>query len=151
MCVPALQGFGTPTWDASARGALLGLSLATTRADLARAVVDGVLHQVTDAIEAIGVQELWADGGLSRSGWIVQRLADLAGVTVRRTARADSTALGAATLAGLAAGVWESPEALPEIPVDLVAEPRIPDEDRERARAAWAEARALTTPNDQLR
>ena len=116
VCVPALQGFGTPTWDASARGALLGLSLATTRADLAKAVVDGVLHQVTDAIEAIGVEELWADGGLSRSAWIVQRLADLAGVTVRRTARADSTALGAATLAGLAAGVWESPEALPEIP-----------------------------------
>ena len=54
-------------------------------------------------------RELWVDGGLSRSDWIVQRLADLAGVGVRRTARADSTALGAATLAGLAAGVWPSP------------------------------------------
>ena len=135
VCVPALQGLGTPSWDASARGALLGLSLGTTRADLARAVVDGVLHQVTDAVEAIGVEELWVDGGLSRSDWIVQRLADLAGVGVRRTARADSTALGAATLAGLAAGVWPSPEALPEIPLDLCAEPQLAAAERPRGRA----------------
>jgi glycerol kinase len=142
-CVPALQGLGTPSWDAGARGALLGLSLATTRADLARAVVDGVLHQVADAIDAIGVQELWADGGLSRSAWIVQRLADLAGVTVRRTARADSTALGAATLAGLAAGVWPSAHALPEIPLDLEAEPRLSPGERAEERERWAAARGV--------
>ena len=141
VCVPALQGLGTPSWDASARGALLGLSLGTTRADLARAVVDGVLHQVTDAVEAIGVEELWVDGGLSRSDWIVQRLADLAGVGVRRTARADSTALGAATLAGLAAGVWSGPEELPEIPLDLEAEPRLPAAAREAERERWVAAR----------
>ena len=143
VCVPALQGLGTPSWDASARGALLGLSLGTTRADLARAVVDGVLHQVTDAVEAIGVEELWVDGGLSRSDWIVQRLADLTGAGVRRTARADSTALGAATLAGLAAGVWPSPEALPEIPLDLCAEPQMAAaEPRPRARPLGGRARA---------
>ena len=145
VCVPALQGLGTPSWDASARGALLGLSLGTTRADLARAVVDGVLHQVTDAVEAIGVEELWVDGGLSRSDWIVQRLADLAGVGVRRTARADSTALGAATLAGLAAGVWPTPEALPEIPLDLCAEPHMAAGERDNARAGWAKARELSS------
>ena len=55
VCVPALQGLGSPTWDAGARGALLGLSLGTTRADLARAVVDGILHQVADAVEPMGV------------------------------------------------------------------------------------------------
>ena len=147
VCVPALQGLGTPSWDASARGALLGLSLGTTRADVARAVVDGVLHQVTDAVEAIGVEELWVDGGLSRSDWIVQRLADLTGAGVRRTARADSTALGAATLAGLAAGVWPSPEALPEIPLDLCAEPQMAAADRDRERGRWAAARELTAPN----
>ena len=54
VCVPAFQGFGSPAWDAGARGAVLGLSLGTTRADLARAVVDGILHQVADAVEAIG-------------------------------------------------------------------------------------------------
>ena len=149
VCVPALQGLGTPSWDASARGALLGLSLGTTRADVARAVVDGVLHQVTDAVEAIGVEELWVDGGLSRSDWIVQRLADLTGAGVRRTARADSTALGAATLAGLAAGVWPNPEALPEIPLDLCAEPQMAAPDRDRERDRWTAARELTAPNDQ--
>jgi glycerol kinase len=146
VCVPALQGFGTPTWDAGARGALLGLSLATSRADLARAVVDGVLHQVTDAVDAIGVEALWVDGGLSRSDWIVQRLADLAGVRVRRTARSDSTALGAATLAGLAAGVWERPEALPEIPLDLEAEPQMAAAQRDEHRERWVEACAVASP-----
>jgi glycerol kinase len=147
-CVPALQGFGSPTWDAGARGALLGLSLGTTRADLARAVVDGILHQVADAVEAMGdavtLDTLWVDGGLSRSDRIVQRLADLSGVPVRRTARSDSTALGAATLAGLAAGVWHGVEALPEIPLDLAAEPKLAPSDRARERERWAAARELT-------
>ncbi|MCW3065483.1 MAG: glpK, partial [Solirubrobacterales bacterium] len=127
VCVPALQGLGTPTWDAGAAGAILGLRLSTTRADLARAVVDGVLHQVADALEAIGerVDTLFVDGGLSQSSWVVQRLADLAGVRAQRTARADSTAVGAATLAGLAAGVWGAPEALPELPLDLATEPTL--------------------------
>jgi glycerol kinase len=145
VCVPALAGFGTPTWDAGARGAVFGLSLATTRADLARGVVDGILHEVADAVEAVGkLDTLWVDGGLSRSDRIVRRLADLAGVTVRRTSRADSTALGAATLAGLAAGVWDSPDALPEIPVDLLAEPALAAAERARQRERWAAARDLS-------
>jgi len=148
VCVPALQGFGSPTWDAGAHGALLGLSLGTTRGDLARAVVDGILHQVADAVEAMGdavtLDALWVDGGLSRSDRIVQRLADLAGVRVQRTARSDSTALGAATLAGLAAGVWDRPEALPEFPLDLVAEPELAVSQRTLERERWAAARGLT-------
>ncbi len=144
VCVPALQGFGSPSWDAGARGALLGISLGTTRADVARAVVDGVLHQVADAVDAIGtLQTLRVDGGLSRSDWIAQRLADLAEVRVERTARPDSTALGAATMAGLAAGVWDSPEALPEIAFDLVAEPALDPADRAVERERWAAAREL--------
>jgi glycerol kinase len=135
VCVPIFTG---------GRGALLGLDLGTTRADLARAVIDGIVHQVADAIEAIGgLDTLRIDGGLSRSAWTAQRLADLAGVTVQRTARPDSTALGAATLAGLAAGVWESPEAIPEIPLDLVAEPVLAERERERER--WAAARELVS------
>jgi glycerol kinase len=145
VCVPAFQGLGTPSWDAGAAGAILGLRLGTTRADLARGVVDGILHQVADAIDAIGALEtLRLDGGLSRSDWVVQRLADLAGMPVERTARADSTALGAASLAGLAAGVWDSPGALPEIPLDLVAEPALPDSERARERERWAAARELS-------
>ncbi|HET8952470.1 MAG TPA: FGGY family carbohydrate kinase [Solirubrobacteraceae bacterium] len=141
ICVPALAGLGTPSWDAGARGVVLGLGLDTTRADLARAVVDGVLHQVVDAIEAIGVDALWVDGGLSRSDRIVQRLADLGGIRVRRTPRADSTALGAAMQAGLSAGAWASVDAIPEVPADLVAEPQLDDREAERER--WAEARGI--------
>ena len=129
------------------RGAVLGLSLGSTRADLARAVVDGILHQVADAVDAIGEavapDTLRIDGGLSRSAWIAQRLADLAGVRVQRTARHDSTALGAATLAGLAAGVWKDLEALPEIPLDLVAEPALAPADRALERERWRAAREL--------
>ena len=144
VCVPALAGLGTPSWSARARGALLGLCLDTTRADVARAVVDGILHQVADAITAIGALDVVAvDGGLSRSAWIVQRLADLTGVRVRRTARPDSTALGAATLAGLAAGAWDGPAALPEIPVDLVAEPALAPDERSAERGRWRAAREL--------
>jgi glycerol kinase len=145
VCVPVLAGFGTPSWDAGARGVVLGLGLDTTRADLARAVVDGVLHQVVDAIDAIGVASLWVDGGLSRSDWIVQRLADLGGVRVQRTPRADSTALGAAMLAGLAAGAWSTPSEIPRVAADLVAEPR--ECDREAERARWAAATELARSN----
>jgi glycerol kinase len=145
VCVPVLQGFGSPSWDAGARGSVLGLHLGTTRADLARAVVDGILHQVADAVEAIGTLDmLRIDGGLSRSDWIAQRLADLVGVRVQRTARHDSTALGAATLAGLAAGLWDGLEALPEISADLVVEPSLTPAERARERDRWAAARQLT-------
>jgi glycerol kinase len=147
VCVPALAGFGTPTWDAGARGALLGLSLGTTRADLARALLDGIVHQVADAIEAmrdaVHVQAVWIDGGLSRSDWVVQRLADLADVRVQRTPRADSTALGAAMLAGLAAGVWDGLDSLPRIAPDAVAEPALAPSQRARDRERWAQAREL--------
>jgi glycerol kinase len=141
ICVPALQGFGSPSWDAGARGALLGLDLGTTRADLGRAVVDGILHQVADAVEAIGrLDRLRIDGGLSRSAWIAQRLADLTATTVERSLRPDSTAIGAATLAGLAAGVWDEPDDVPAIEADLVAEP---SNDTTADRERWAEARDL--------
>ena len=148
VCVPVLQGSGSPSWDARVRGSLLGLSLATTRAELARAVVDGILHQVADAVEAMAqtvrLEQLWADGGLSRSPWIVQRLADHAGIRVQRTTRSDSTVLGAATLAGIAAGVWDGPGALPPMPLDAVAEPKLTPGEREHERERWAAARELT-------
>jgi glycerol kinase len=81
------------------------------------------------------------DGGLSRSDWIMQRLADLAEVPVRRAGRADSTGLGAAALAGLAAGVWDEPGSLPPIAAGTLAEPRPAGGARER----WAAARAAVT------
>jgi glycerol kinase len=148
VSVPALQGLGTPAWDAGTSGALLGLRPGAGRAELVRAVVDGVLHQVADALDAIApsvrVETVRLDGGLARSPWIVQRLADLAGVRVERSARHDATVLGAATLAGLAAGVWDSPDALPEVAAGPVAEPEMDAVERERRRERWAAARELT-------
>ena len=137
-----------PELDRRLTGNVEGVSLmrlSTTRAQVARAVVDGVLHQVVDALEAIGgISRLRLDGGLARSGWVVQRLADLAGVPVERAGRADSTALGAATLDGLAAGVWATDDALPRIPPDLVAEPALPGTQRDDRRERWIAARAVS-------
>ncbi|HLH67108.1 MAG TPA: FGGY family carbohydrate kinase [Solirubrobacteraceae bacterium] len=147
VCVPALQGLGTPSWDAETRGALLGLSRATTRAEIARAVVDGVLHQVADALDAISVElpiaTVLLDGGMSRSAWIVQRLADIAGVRVQRASGGEATAAGAAMLAGMAAGVWGDPRDLPPLAVDLAAEPRWSEEERAERRVRWAAACSL--------
>ena len=145
--VPALQGLGTPSWQAATRGTLVGLSRGTSRGDIARATVDGVLHQIADGVEAIAAQvELGAirlDGGLSRSAYVVQRLADLTGLPVERAGRSDSTALGAALLGGLAAGVWDDIASLPPSGHDLAAEPRLADGLRRRARDRFAEVVAL--------
>jgi glycerol kinase len=143
-CIPALQGLGTPSWDAGIRAALFGISRATTRAQVARTLVDGVLHQVADALEAISgamsVESVLLDGGMSRSDWVVQRLADLAGVEVRRASRGEATAIGAAMMAGLAAGFWSDPAAFPEADTDLVAIPRLAAAERAALRDQWATA-----------
>ncbi len=146
-CVPALQGLGTPHWDPSVRAALVGLSRATTRAQVARAVVDGVLHQVADALAAINLvvplETVLLDGGMSRSNWVVQRLADLADVRVQRAARREATAIGAAMMAGLATGFWSSVDELPEVAVDRVADPSLPPSERAARRDHWAAAVSL--------
>jgi glycerol kinase len=147
VCVPALQGLGTPSWCAGARGTLVGLSRGTSRADIVRATVDGVLHQVADGVEAVRqeleIEAIRLDGGLSRSDYVVQRLADLTGVPVERAGRADSTAAGAALIGGLAAGVFEGLGSLPPAACDLRAEPRLPGAERARARARFADVAAV--------
>lgn len=142
-CVPALQGLGTPSWDPAIRAGLLGMTRATTRAQLARAVVDGVLHQVADALAAIAtgipLATVFVDGGMARSDWVVQRLADLAGVEVRRAVRTEATAIGAALAAGLATGRWQFGE-FSETETDMVARPSMPQGERDALRGRWAEA-----------
>jgi glycerol kinase len=148
-CVPALQGLGTPSWDVAARGTVLGLTCATSRAQFARAIVDGVLHQIADALDAIAdavtVEEVLLDGGVSRSDWVVQRLADLSGITMRRASQAEATARGAAAHAGLAAGVWGDPSELPPAEIDRVAEPQITADERLLRRAAWRRALSVAS------
>jgi glycerol kinase len=149
--VPALQGLGTPSWRADARGTLTGLTRGTSRADLVRAAVDGILHQVADGVEAIArampIAEIRLDGGLSRSTYVVQRLADLTGVPIERAARADSTAIGAALVGGLATGAWNGLASLPAAAGDLRTEPALAEPLRRSARERYAEVVAVSGPH----
>jgi glycerol kinase len=114
--VPALTGLGAPHWDPEARGTLFGITRATSVADLARATLEGVAFQVLDLIEAMNADlptplaDLRVDGGMARSDPFLRFQADLLGLTLRRSPQAESTALGAALLAGLGVGLWSGPE-----------------------------------------
>ncbi len=116
--VPAFTGLGSPWWDPYARGSILGITRGTTRAHIARAVVEAMTYQVRDAVEAMTavsgttLHDLRVDGGASVLDMMLQMQADQLGVTVRRPRDQETTALGAAFLAGLAEGVWPSLEAI---------------------------------------
>ena len=113
--VPAFTGLGSPWWDPYARGTVVGITRGTTRAHLARAVVEAMAYQTRDVIDAVTAAtgtplvELRVDGGASVMDLLCQLQADQCGVTVRRAAVQETTALGAAYLAGIAEGVWPSP------------------------------------------
>jgi glycerol kinase len=112
--VPALTGLGAPHWDPYARGAIVGLTRGTGRAHVVRAAVEAMAYQTRDVVEAMGrdagvpIAELKADGGASAMDVLMQFQADVLGVPVRRARTLETTALGAAYLAGLAEGVWGS-------------------------------------------
>jgi glycerol kinase len=145
--VPAFAGLGSPYWDPYARGTIVGITRGTTRAHLARAVVEAMAHQTTDVVEAMvaasgtPLTELRVDGGASAMDVLLQLQADLLGVPVRRAAVQETTALGAAYLAGIAEGVWASPgEAAAAWRADASFAPRPDPAMRARARADWARA-----------
>ncbi|MEY2765251.1 MAG: hypothetical protein RL552_156 [Actinomycetota bacterium] len=110
--VPALIGMGTPQWDYGARGTLLGLTRGSTKAHVVRAVLEGIAHRGADLLEAseadtgLRAERLRIDGGMSRNGVFVQALADSVGRPVEVCRDTEATTLGAAFLAGVAAGVW---------------------------------------------
>ena len=114
--VPALSGLGAPHWDPYARGGIFGLTRGTTAAHVARATLEGIAFQVADLYEAeaegagVAPAEVRADGGAAASDLLLQFQADLLGVPVTRAGQPEATAFGAAWLAGLATGVWESEE-----------------------------------------
>jgi glycerol kinase len=114
--VPAFTGLGSPWWDPYARGTIVGITRGTTRAHLARAVVEAMAFQTADVVDAIGaasgtaLPEMRVDGGASVMDVLCQFQADVLGVPVRRAAIQETTALGAAYLAGVAEGVWASAE-----------------------------------------
>jgi glycerol kinase len=143
--VPALTGLGSPYWDPYARGTIVGLTRGAGRAHLARAALEAIAYQTADAVGAQDViapdplAELRADGGATANGWLMQFQADVLGIPVVVAALEETTALGAAYLAGFGAGCWTESE------LDgLATEPRRyeprPDADPERLLAEWRRA-----------
>jgi glycerol kinase len=112
--VPALTGLGSPHWAPDVRGLITGLTRGTTRAHLARATLEAIAFQVADVLDAYpaGIQVLRADGGATANRFLMQFQADLLGCPVEVAAEPETTALGAAALAGLAVGIWEDADAL---------------------------------------
>jgi glycerol kinase len=116
--VPAFVGLGAPYWDSEARGAIVGITRGTTRADIVRAALDSIAYQVADVVRAMErdvgapVRELRVDGGASANDYLMQFQADLLGRRIRRPVNTEATALGAAMLAGLAVGMWKSADEL---------------------------------------
>jgi glycerol kinase len=145
--VPAFTGLGSPWWDPYARGTIVGITRGTTRAHLARAVVEAMAFQTCDVVDAMTAAsatppaELRADGGASVMDVLCQVQADLLGVPVRRAAVQETTALGAAYLAGIAEGVWASPaEAAAAWRAEAEFSPAIDDAQRSARRAEWSRA-----------
>jgi glycerol kinase len=113
--VPGHSGLGAPWWRPEARGAITGLSFATGRAHIARAALESMAHQTHDLMTAFAAdgapwEVLKVDGGMASNGWLAQDLADMLGLTVERPAFVETTALGAAMLAGVGCGMFESLE-----------------------------------------
>jgi glycerol kinase len=112
--VPAFAGLGAPQWDAAARGTIVGLTRGSNRAHIARAAIESIAFQTADLIEAMQqdagrpLSELRVDGGAARNDLLMQFQADLLGVPVLRPVNTETTAFGAASLAGLGAGFWQS-------------------------------------------
>jgi glycerol kinase len=147
LFIPGFVGLGAPHWAPDVRGAILGLTRGTTAADLARATLEGVAYQVADLVEAAGndagraLQTLRVDGGMARNAWFLQCQADALGIPVMQAPHSESTALGAAYLAGLRVGVWPDLDALRALARDAKRfEPNLPAEDRLRRLNRWRRA-----------
>jgi glycerol kinase len=145
--VPAFSGLGAPHWDPYGRGIMIGLTRGTTKGHIARAALEGIAFQVADLVDAMTadtgepVKELRVDGGASQNDLLMQFQADLLGVPVLRPAVTETTALGAAYLAGLAVGLWPNPEAIAgHHAVARRFEPRLDRQQTEALRGRWAEA-----------
>ncbi|HOQ09442.1 MAG TPA: glycerol kinase GlpK [Syntrophomonadaceae bacterium] len=157
--VPAFVGMGAPYWDMHARGTLIGLTRGTGRAHLARAALESIAYQTMDVLEAmqrdsgISLQTLNVDGGAAANNFLMQFQTDILGVPVERPINTESTAIGAAYLAGLGSGFWHSLEELKNMrQIDRRFMPSIGLDQRQRLQQEWHKAVkcALTIPNQAL-
>lgn len=145
--VPALAGLGAPHWDAYARGAIVGITRGTTRAHLVRAALESMCYQTCDVVKAmerdsgIPLKDLRADGGAVVNSFLMQFQADILGVPLEVPEITETTALGAAYLAGLSVGFWGGREELEaKWKKDRHYEPRISEEERARLYKRWLNA-----------
>jgi glycerol kinase len=145
--VPAFVGLGAPYWDAYARGTLIGMTRGTDRRHLARAALEAICYQSRDLLEAmvadsgIRLEALRADGGAAANDLLMQLQADILGVSVQRPAVTETTALGAAYLAGLAVGYWSGVDEISgQWRIDAEFGPGMGEEQRERLYAGWRRA-----------
>jgi glycerol kinase len=145
--VPALTGLGSPQWDPDARGIITGLTRGAGRAQLARACVEAMAFQVRDMTDAMAaasthpLSALRADGGAAAMDLLLELQAEQSRMSVARPRSLESTALGAATLAGLAEGVWSSLDELAALwEADTVFEPQLPVELADATYAVWGRA-----------
>lgn len=141
--VPALSGLGSPHWNPDARGLITGITRATRREHVVRAALEAIAYQVNDVIAAVPdpIKVLRADGGAAANGFLLQFQADIAGLSVEVPAERETTAIGAAALAGLGVGSFSSPEEIESLwhPAEQY-EPRMPTEERDRLLAGWSVA-----------
>jgi glycerol kinase len=149
--VPAFVGLGAPHWDSYARGAMFGLTRGSNAGHIARAALESIAYQVADLMDAVQtdagtpLHELRVDGGASANDSLVQFQADILGVPVVRPAMTETTALGAAFLAGLGAGLWKEVQAISKLPrEERRFEPRIARSQAEGMRLRWNEAISRT-------
>lgn len=145
--VPALSGLGTPYWDPYARGTIVGLSRGTTRAHIVRATLEAMAFQTVDVLSAMckdantPIPALRVDGGASANNLLLQLQSDLSALPIERPACIETTALGAASLAGLAVGLFSSlDEIKSNIAVARTFTPQISEEDRQSRLAGWKKA-----------
>ena len=145
--IPALTGLGAPHWNAEARGMIHGLTRGSTKAHIARATLEGIVHQNDDILDAIAqdlgapLKSLKVDGGASANNFMMQLQSDLAAVKIDRPQVLETTALGAAMAAGLAAGFWPNTEALKKSwKLDKNFAPSMAGQEREKRKKRWGAA-----------
>jgi glycerol kinase len=145
--VPALAGLAAPYWDSFARGMIIGITQATTRAHIVRATLEGIVYTTKDFLETmrqgsgVKITSIKVDGGAARNDFLMQFQADMLDAEVVRPINPEATSLGAAYMAGLAVDYWDSPaDCFASQKVDRVFQPEMSAEERERLYGEWSEA-----------
>lgn len=157
--VPAFVGLGAPYWDQDARGAMFGITRGTTKEDLIKATLQSIAYQVKDIIDtmkedaSIDIPVLKVDGGAANNGYLMQFQSDILDIPIQRAQNLETTALGAAFLAGLAVGYWKDTDEIREFyEAGKLFEPEMPADRREHLYKGWKSAVAATRtfkPNNE--